>query len=650
MAPDQPIKLTAEQAKSMLDYTNSVYRFLGGSDVSLRHNLEYRDKVYYRELDQTTQHHRAKNANKQGDATRMQNVTVPVVAPQVETAAGYLTEVFLTGEPFFGVVTPKASLDAGLQMETIISDNSRRFGWRGEFMKTFRDGLKYNIMGIEMAWEVKKVFSIINDPMKAEKDAGVATEDSYAGNFAKRIDLYNAIIDTRVAPNKVHSEGEFGGYVELKTRTAMKQLILDLGTGNTMNVTEALGSSCNTHTAGEAEPGHFYIPLINPDAIINPANIQHNWLSWALNTKNGIEYKDLYEVATIYCRFMPSDFRLALPSANTPQIFKLIIVNQKWILFCKRMTNAHNFLPTVFGQPFDDGLGYQAKSFADNVTPYQDMASSLWNSGIESKRKLVYDRLFYDPSRISKVDIDKAGAVARIPVKAAGYGKPVQDAVWSATYRDDNVLGVLQMAQSIQSMAKEANGQNNVQQGQFQKGNKTRGEFDTTMHNSNTRPRMFAISLEDQFFAPIKEIVKMNITQYQPAKTVYNHQTKEEVSINPQDLRKAAIDFKLSDGQTPTEKLLNSELMTNVAQIGMAIPQVAAQYDIVGMLIHQWKQNGAWWLEDYKRTPEEMAQYMQMTAQTADANAPSKDRQTPGAAAEQAAQAQAANSPPATSS
>jgi hypothetical protein len=185
-----------------------------------------------------------------------------------------------------------------------------------------------------------------------------------------------------------------------------------------------------------------------------------NWSSWlsGINNNGNIEYRDLYEVAKLYIRVLPSDFGLNLPAQNTPQIFRLIVVNKRYIVYMERMTNAHNFLPIVAGQPFDDGLGYQAKSFGDNVTPYQEMASSLWNSGIESKRRLVYDRLFYDPSRIAKADIDKASSVARIPVKPGAYGKTVSDAVHQANYRDDNVVGVLQMAQSVQQMAQVANG------------------------------------------------------------------------------------------------------------------------------------------------------------------------------------------------
>lgn len=630
MIADTPIRLTKKQHADILHWVRNVYLFVGGNDLNLRAGLEWRDRVYYRETDWTKTQLQARWANYWGDAKKMQNMTVPVVAPQVETAVAYLAEVFCTGEPFFGVVTPPEQADVGTQLETIISDNSRRFGWRAEFIKAFRDGMKYNLMGIEMSWDTKKVFSIINDPTKAEADGGKPTEDMYAGNFAKRLDMYNAIIDTRVLPNKVHTHGEFVGYVELHPRTAAKQMIIDLGAGNTMNVTEAFRSNCASYTVGSNTPGEYYIPLINPLALTNQSfSTATNWMSWVsgINNNGTLEYKDLYEIATLYVRILPSDFGLDLPARNTPQIFKLVIFNKQWIVYFKRMTNAHNFLPIVISQPFDDGLGYQAKSFGDNVTPYQEMASALWNSGIESKRKLVYDRLFYDPSRISKVDIDKVTSVARIPVKQSAYGKPVQEAVYSLNYRDDNVVGVLQMAQAVQGMAQVANGQNNVQQGQFQKGNKTRAEFETTMTNSNVRPRLFAITLEDNFFSPIKEIVKMNCVQYQGPAELYNSATEATVKISPQDLRKAVFHFKLSDGQTPTEKLLSTDLMTNIAQVGMAIPQINAQYDILGMLVYSWKQNGASWLKKFERTPEQQQQFLQQTAAMSTANATPDKRQ-----------------------
>jgi hypothetical protein len=641
MTPDEVIKLNPEQQKHLKAYIYNVYTFLGGNALNLRSGLEWRDRLYYRETDYTAAQMKARMANMLGDAQKLQNMVVPVVAPQVETAVGYLTEVFCTGEPFFGVVAPRASVDAATQMETVISDNSRRFGWRAEVIKAFRDGLKYNLMATEVAWETKKTYTIINNPALGLKDGAQTAEEMYAGNFVKRMDLYNMILDTRVPPNKIHTHGEFVGYVELLPRTALKQLTIDLGAGNTMNLTDAFQSNCNQYTVGAAASGEYYIPLVNPAALLNMnsgTGGANNWLAWISGiTNNGvIEYRDLYEVATIYARFLPSDFKLKLPADNTPQIFKLIVVNKQWIVFCKRMTNAHNFLPIIVSQPFDDGLGYQAKSFADNVSPYQEMASALWNSGIESKRRLVYDRLFYDPSRINKTDIDKVSSVARIPVKQAAYGKPVSDAVHSLNYRDDNVVGVLEMAQRVQQLANVANGQNNAQQGQFQKGNKTRFEFETTMSGANMRPRLFAITLEDTFFAAFKEIVKMNIIQYQGPAEIYSIPKDSTVKIDPLELRKGSFQFKLSDGQTPTEKLLNTELMGQVAQIGMAVPAINAEYDVVGMLTYSWKQNGAFWLDEFKRTPEQKAEYLQTLAATSTAEAtPDKRQPAPPPAAAQ---------------
>lgn len=629
MQADKSIKLSQQQHDGLLKYVQNVYMFLGGQYLNLRAGLEYRDRLYYRETDWTAEQLKARMFNMMGDANKIQNITVPIVQPQVEATVGYLAEVFCTGEPFFGVVTDPAQIDSGVQMETVIGDNSRRFGWRAENIKAYRDGLKYNFMAMEWDWVTKKTFSVINDPTKRPEEGGTPSEELYSGNRARRVDPYNIILDTRVRPNESHIRGEFTGYVELYTRTDLKQLTIDLGADNTMNITNAFESNCGAYMVGNNTPGQYYIPLINPVALINQTNnMGTNWSAWlsGINHNGNIEYRDLYEVAVIYGRFLPSDFKLGGSAQNTPQIFKMIVVNQRWIIYLKRMSNAHNFIPIVVGQPIDDGLGYQTKSFGDNVSPYQEMSSSLWNSAIESKRRLVYDRMFYDPSRVSKVDIDKASSVARIPVKPGAYGKPVADAVFSVPYRDEQTVGMLQMAAQVQSMAQIANGTNNVQQGQFQKGNKTRFEFETVMNKSDWHPRLLAITIEDTFYGPIKEIVKMNVIQFQGAAKMYNFMKQAEVAIKPQDLRTLSMQFKLTDGQTPTEKLVNPELMGQIAQIGMAVPEVNIQYDIVGMMIYQWKLQGAAWLDQFKRDPQQQQQYMQLMNARTNAEADPKNQ------------------------
>jgi hypothetical protein len=157
------------------------------------------------------------------------------------------------------------------------------------------------------------------------------------------------------------------------------------------------------------------------------------------------------------------------------------------------------------------------------------------------------------------------------------------------------------------------------------------------MDKSDWHNRLLAITLEDSWFAPIKEIVKMNTIQYQGESELYSFQQQKSVKVNPQDLRRMTMQFKLTDGQTPTEKLVNFQVLSQGAQRGMAIPAINAEYDIPGMLIYSFKTQGAYWLDQFKRTPEQQQQYLQLANQTANANADPKN---------QAEAKQVANTPP----
>jgi hypothetical protein len=142
------------------------------------------------------------------------------------------------------------------------------------------------------------------------------------------------------------------------------------------------------------------------------------------------------------------------------------------------------------------------------------------------------------------------------------------------------------------------------------------------INKSDWHPRLLAITLEDSWFAPIKEITKMNIVQYQGPTTIYNPGQQKDVNVDPQALRQAIFQFKLTDGQTPTEKLMNFNIMNQIAQIGMAVPALNAQYDIIGMLVYSWKTQGADWLDQFKRTPEQAKQYLAATQAQTNAETP----------------------------
>jgi len=612
-----PLAIPVDSQAKVVAYLQSALDQFATS-YNIRTQMEMRDRAYYRTQDQSQATSRAKAANNQGDPTKLQNITVPVVMPQVETALAELEDIFLTGYPIFGVVAPPEQQDAAEMMEAQIADNSIRGMWANELLLAMRDGLKYDLGAIEAVWENRKIFAITTPSNKALTE-GQATETYYKGNFLRRLDPYNLILDTRVSPEKNHTHGEFAGYTEVISRIQLKKEMEDLPALGTMNFRAALESPSNGIAGATNISSSFYLPQINPDALLPvESRREHNWLAWAglePEKTGGIVYQNSYERTVLYCRILPSDFKLSVANKNHVQIWKFTIVNRKVVIFAERQTNAHNFLPIVCCKPSNDGMGWQSKSFAENVIGIQQVSSGLVNSGMESQRRKVYDRLIYDPSRVNKKDIDVVSSVARIAVKSSQYGKPLSEAIYQIPYRDDGVAEVMSLSQQIAQMGDVVNGTNRVQQGQFQKGNKTRQEFDVTMNNASNRGRMRALGLEAAFFMPLKEIVKSNILQYMQPGPILNQQLGTEVAVDPQKLREANLQMKMSDGYMSSEKLASTELMGTLFQAAQALPQIAVEYDLMGMLIYSMRLKGASWLNSFKRTPEQQqAQVAQMSA------------------------------------
>lgn len=626
--PTTPLPISSDAQQNVVNYLTAALTLYGGS-FNIRAQLEARDRAYYREEDRSSEQRKAQAANLSGDPSKIQNITVPVVMPQVETALGQYSEIFLTGYPIFGVVAPPEQADAIEAMEAVIADNSIRGLWVSELMKTLRNGLKYDLGAIEVVWEKKKTFNI-ETPELASMQRGKVSEAVYEGNFMYDRTPYNLILDVRVAPDRNHIDGEYAGYTEMLSRIVVKKRMEDLDVFGTMNFKAAWESGTPTSTTANSPTGNFYVPSINPNALLPTVDrLEFSWINWAgLTGRDGtdaVKYRDSYEWTVLYCRIIPMDFGMSVPGRSEIQIWKFIIINRQVVIFAERQTNAHNYLPIVVCKPSNDGMGYQSKSFAENATPVQQISSSLVNSGLASQRKKVYDRIFYDPTKVRKQDIDNISPVARIPVKNSAMGKSLSDAVYAVPYRDDGAMDTFAMSQQVVAMGDVINGINRVSQGQFQKGNKTRTEFETTMGNSNVRQRMGAMALELTFFAPIKEIIKANILQYQPPVTIVSSPPDAEqktVKVDPAALRKAMISFKLSDGLLPSSKLMDTSTMQVLWNAAGVMPEIRAEYDLMGMLAYQMKLQGGGWMSQFKLTPEQQQQQIAQIQAAAQASDP----------------------------
>jgi hypothetical protein len=589
---------------------------------NLREQMRSIDLAYIREQDWTTENRRAEIANRLGDANKIQNVTIPVIKPQVRAAVAYQASVFLTDYPIFGVEAAPQYVDAAKQMQAVIEENSIRGAWTRELLLFFQDGFKYNLSAVEVTWDKVVTAALDTDPSFQGGQQGKVREVIWNGNVLTRWDPYNTYFDCRCEPYDIPTKGEFCGRTQLMSRTALKTFIARLDNKIIENIQPAFESPSLLNIGDNGTYGaSYYLPLVNPAALIDPDTIgSFDWLGWVgMNPggtrKNGgnINYRGLYEVSTEYVRIIPSDFNLRVPAPNTPQIWKLIIINHSVIIYAERQTNAHEKIPVFFGCPAEDGLSYQTKSLATDALPFQQTASALMNSVLAARRRAVTDRVLYDPSRISEAHMNSPNPAAKIPVRPSAYGKNPGEAVYQFPYRDDQSGVNMQEIQALVGFSSQLAGQNQARQGQFVKGNKTDGQWDSTMSNATSSDQMAALLYEAQVFTPLKEVLKLNMLQFQGEASIYSRSQQQMVDVDPVALRRAIINFKITDGLLPSEKVMSTQTRQSAMQVIGTSPAIGAAYNIGPMFSYIMKSENVD-LAAFEKSPQQQAYEQAMSS------------------------------------
>lgn len=598
MAATEALYIPKTAQEGLIQY-HRVVSTLVERQWRIKSNMRNIDLAYLREQDLTDENIRAKIANRYGDANKFQNITIPIIKPQVKSAVAYQASVFLTDYPLFGVVADPMYQDAALQMQAVIEENSIRGSWARELLLFFQDGFKYNLSALEVTWAKVVTAAIETDLSYKSGQEGKPKQIIWQGNILKRWDPYNTYFDSRCLPYDIPAKGEFVGHTELMSRTALKSFIATLETKILENIVPAFESPSLLNISGSMEGAYgasYYLPQLNPDSFLEPESLDSvDWMGWvgmgtyARKGAQAINYRGLYEVSTEYVRIIPSDFNLRVPAPNTPQVWKLIIVNHSVVIYAERQTNAHEKIPVFFGCPSEDGLGYQTKSRAQDAEPFQQATTALMNSVIASRRRAITDRVIYDPSRVSEAHMNSSNPSAKIPVRPSAYGKPVAESVYQFPFRDDQAGMALQEIQALVQFGNVLNGQNQARQGQFVKGNKTDGQWENVMQNATSSDQMTALLYEAQVFTPIKEVLKINMLQYQTAGTIYSPSQGKDIQVDPLALRKAVLNFKVTDGLLPKEKVISKDSMQMAAQVIGTSETLAAGYNVAPLFSYLFK-------------------------------------------------------------
>lgn len=526
------------------------------------------------------------------------NIVAPIVVSQVDSLVAYLAEVFLTGAPLFPVLSTPAKRKYAEQLETLIDDHALLGGYARQLLLFLRDGVKYNFSALEADWDCMDQFNVLGDFSAAE---GISLDRQQRSlTKLKRLDTYNVVYDDSLLPGDVAAEGDYAGYIEVLSYTKMKRLCNKYTKNKeAYNVTEALASKYS----GALSQYRIH-PQVSDYMTAKKPRDSVDWDTWFGDTKKGGRKGagGDFEKFTLYARIIPSEFAMIGPQPNTPQIWKFVVVNGTCLVHAKRIISAYDRLPILFGQPLEDGLGYQTQSVAETQIDIQEAATTLFNIRFSAARRAVSDRALYDPLMINPSDANSPVPAAKIPVTINPLNKAGLDGAYKQIpYDIRGTETAFQDAGVLVDFSKQLSGLNAPQQGQFQRGNKSVQEWNDTMGGSDGRLRLPALTLEHQVFVWLRFIIVLNIFQYGDNAIVVSQKTGEVLDIKLDELRKQVLSFRTADGYSPKSKLASTEMLTQGMTLLMNSPALQQAYgsSLASMFAHMMQLGGVRGLEEY---------------------------------------------------
>jgi hypothetical protein len=632
------INLSPKSHNDLVDYINALVQ-AQAQFSSFTDRLESIDMDYYLYKKQSTRMINGRDNQPKPESEIEDIIEAPIAVSQVDSVVAYLTSLYLSGYPLFGIVTSKEYQSAGEQLEAMIDSHAIRGRWGREFILSFIDAAKYNICGVHQDWGPITTLNAQNDTTSSSSIPKLETRLEYI-NKVKSLDLYNSFWDYSKAPSDVSEKGEYIGYHELVNKTELKTESIALSAAmEAYNLREAFNSSfANDNAWYKARP-------IVTNSLTPPAVPGVDWIAYARNLVprsqkvDYLDYSRLYLKTTAYIRIIPSEFGLNVPAPNTPQIYKVTLINGKYIIGLRRVITPFNMMPIMLGQLQEDGFSYQTKSVLENAMPWQDATTELLNIRLSSARRAISDRAVYNPDVLSAHDVNTRSPAAKIPMKPGLRGDlaNAQQAYAAIPFNDSGTSGTIGDINSLLTLNEYLYGINASKQGVFKKGNRTLGEYSDVQQSSDDRLRVMALRLDAQIFIPLKFHIKSNILLYAEESKLVRQSTGTVVNVDIATLREAILDFKVSDGLTPKSKILPTDVLMSFMQFIQGNPEVNREYDVIKAVSHVMNLAGISNLDQYKRDPQEIAQRDQEAQQRMQAEAaaqqPQQPQQQPGAVA-----------------
>ena len=514
----------------------------------------------------------AKECDTDPDLTALK---VPVVNSEIDSVAGYLSQVFLSRSPLFPVVSDGDNYQEAMALQAIIERDARYQRYGRQILKFIKLAARYNVAAIE-------VDNVYAQDVSIQTSTNLDPEVLLSSKPVSKLytpDMYNLLYDYRIAPADIPFEGEYIGYNKLVTRAHFKTLASAWSKAEqAYNLNKAFQSTMADITS--YWNNHPDVSDIIP---VDPVNAV-DWFDWAgIVDTDSVRLSDsAYFLTRLYVKLIPREFGLG--ASKDPKIIKLTIANMQYVVSYQEVVTPLDTLPILLCDLREDGFDFQTKSVGENVQPFQDIATELLSARLEGSKRALADRAIYDAMYLDRKDVNNPSSTAKIPLKAklrsSGDRPALNQLYYPIPFEAQGLVSAMADLQTVLQIKDDVNGSNAAFRGQQTPGNRTLGEVDNNINRSESKAMPYALMLEEQVFTPMKLILKLNIMRLQNLEDkVLDINANKSLPIDITKLRKAMTEFKIADGLKPKSALRDPTVLSTAIQFIQNSEELNATYN-----------------------------------------------------------------------
>ena len=530
---------------------------------------------------------------------------LPITFIHLDDMMTYFAQTFAPNRGMFYQIAQPEDVDIATQLVTLMNYHAVMSGYYRQLLLAIFAILKYNYGGVSLDWVEEYGPRVITD---GAGQTGVEEVKVFAGNQIEALDMYNTMWDPTVHPVDVHKDGEFAAKVKRRSTYWLQQRCLS---GLYFNCEDMIQDNAG-NWANQNSVAKYYI---NPPQEARLANESRrrggdDWLS-VLGSAFTMEDGD-YELVDITIKINPNDFGLIPGNAeqraqrNRYEVWRFTILNDERIIGVQHLNNAHSHIPFYFGISNDDTSGEHSKSPAETIQPLGDFASFLMNIHIKACRKNVWGTTYYDPAVVDFSEVPAGEVAARVPIKAQGFGKGIQNYVYhdQATLDTKQTLGDMQGVMDLvnqffptQAMPSAIAGIDRAISSQVA----------AVQQGVNRRQHKGARLMDDTMMRPMRAGMYYNIVQYQQDGEEIPSFYGAPVSVNLGELRGTNLSTVIGQGLMAIDRQYVMGLVQQIVFALIQNPRAAEQVNILA-LIDYWvaMMDVELKLSQFQLTPEEL--------------------------------------------